>query len=79
MMQEDFSIYNGEGTTLRRAQLRMLDILRVVDSLCKKYNIDFKHTGEPMFDDDDVFTGLEEEDVCFKDKDSGIEIHLEYK
>lgn len=47
--------------------------------LCEKYNIEFKHTGEPMFDDDDCFTGLEEEDVCFKDKTSGIEVHLEYK
>lgn len=48
--------------------------------LCKKYNIDFQHTGEPIFDEDDgCFAGLEEEDVCFKDKDSGIEIHLEYK
>ena len=50
------------------------------NELCKKYNIDFQHTGEPIFDEDDgCFAGLEEEDVCFKDKDSGIEIHLEYK
>jgi hypothetical protein len=46
--------------------------------LCEKYNIEFEHTGEPLFDDG-AFAGLEEEDVCFKDKDSGIEVHLAYK
>lgn len=48
--------------------------------LCEKYNISFTHTGNPIFDDEDgAFTLLEEEDVCFKDKASGLEIHLDYK
>ena len=32
-MEEDFSKYNGEGTDLRKAQLRMLEILVAVDLL----------------------------------------------
>lgn len=47
--------------------------------LCEKYNIEFFHTGSPIFDDDDNFCGLEEEDVCFKDKTSKLEVHLDYK
>ena len=30
-MMEDFSEYNGEGTDLRRAQMRMLDILTEIE------------------------------------------------
>ena len=63
MTKENFSIYNGEGTILRRAQLRMLEILRVVDSLCKKHNIEYfldggsligavRHQGFIPWDDD---------------------------
>jgi lipopolysaccharide cholinephosphotransferase len=40
-MQEDFSRYNGEGTTLRKTQLRMLDILIEVDKICRRHRIDY--------------------------------------
>ena len=44
-MMEDFSKYNGEGSALRAAQLKMLEILSEIDRVCKKnglvYWIDF--------------------------------------
>ncbi len=60
---EDFTKYNGEGTTLRKAQLRMLDMLVALDSICRKHNIaywiDFgtllgavRHKGFIPWDDD---------------------------
>ena len=62
-IQEDFSKYNGEGTVLRKAQLRMLEILIVVDKICKKHNISYwldggtclgavRHGGFIPWDDD---------------------------
>ena len=62
-MQEDFSKYNGEGTILRKAQLRMLDILIEVDKICRKHNITYwldggtclgavRHKGFIPWDDD---------------------------
>lgn len=62
-MMEDFSKYNGEGTTLRKAQLRMLDILIEVDKICKRHDIPYwleggtllgavRHGGFIPWDDD---------------------------
>lgn len=60
---EDFSVYNGEGTVLRRAQMRMLDILVEFDTICRKHNISYwidygtllgavRHGGFIPWDDD---------------------------
>ncbi|MBX2950796.1 MAG: LicD family protein [Crocinitomicaceae bacterium] len=60
---EDFSVYNGEGTVLRRAQMRMLDILIEFDTICRKHNISYwidygtllgavRHGGFIPWDDD---------------------------
>ena len=62
-MEEDFSKYNGEGTPLRAAQLKMLEVLLEFDRVCKKcgltYWIDFgtllgavRHGGFIPWDDD---------------------------
>lgn len=72
MLQEDFSKYNGEGTQLRKAQLRMLSILIEIDKICRKHNIaywiDFgtllgavRHKGFIPWDDD--------VDICVLEKD----------
>lgn len=42
---EDLSRYNPEGSTLRRAQLRMLEILKVVDAICAKHGIQYTLDG----------------------------------
>jgi len=63
MIEEDFSEINGPGTVLRRAQLKMLDILLEFDRVCRKngltYWIDFgtllgavRHGGFIPWDDD---------------------------
>ncbi len=60
---EDFSKYNGEGTQLRKAQLRMLDILIEIDKICRRNSIDYwmdcgtllgavRHGGFVPWDDD---------------------------
>lgn len=64
---EDFSRYNGEGTVLRSVQLRMLELLRELDRICRENGIRYwiaygtllgavRHKGFIPWDDDlDVF------------------------
>lgn len=60
---EDFSQYNGEGTELRKIQLRLLYILVEIDNICRKHNIKYwidfgtllgavRHKGFIPWDDD---------------------------
>jgi len=60
---EDFSCYNGEGTELRRMQLRILEIMVEIDKLCRKHDIKYwldggtllgavRHGGFIPWDDD---------------------------
>ncbi len=71
-MADDFSQYNGEGTNLRKVQLRMLEILKIVDGLCRKNDICYwieygtllgavRHGGFIPWDDD--------LDICVLEKD----------
>ena len=57
------SIYNPEGSTLRRSQLRMLEMVKFIDDICTKNNIDYfitagnligavRHGGFIPWDDD---------------------------
>ena len=38
---EDLSIYNPDGSDLRKMQLRMLEMLTFIDSVCTKNDINF--------------------------------------
>lgn len=60
---EDLSQYNAEGTTLRKMQLRILDILVEIDKVCRKHDITYwldwgtllgavRHGGFIPWDDD---------------------------
>jgi len=60
---EDLSHYNPEGSVLRKAQMRMLDILIEFDRICNKHNIPYwieggtllgarRHGGFIPWDDD---------------------------
>ena len=44
-MTEDFAKYNGEGTMLRKAQLRLLEIMVEFDRICKEHNIPYFLSG----------------------------------
>ena len=62
-MIEDFSVYNGENTELRKAQMRMLEILVHVSAICDTHAISYwidygtllgavRHKGFIPWDDD---------------------------
>lgn len=69
---EDLSHYNAPGTQLRAAQLRMLEILKEIDKICKKHNITYWLDGGTMLGcarhkgfipwDDDLDVAVFEED-----------------
>lgn len=42
---EDFSVYNGENTELRKLQLEMLDILITVTDICDKHGLPYWISG----------------------------------
>jgi len=44
-MNEDLSVYNPEGSELRKIQLKMLDILIEVSRIAEKYNIPYWLSG----------------------------------
>ena len=45
MDSEPLASYNPEGSTLRKAQLRLLDILIEFDRICRKHSIDYFISG----------------------------------
>lgn len=65
-------IFNPDGSELRRAQLRMIEILRFLDSICKQYDLTYwldsgtligaaRHGGFIPWDDDvDICMPLED-------------------
>ena len=50
---EDFSKYNGEGTDLRKLQMRLLDIFIEIDRICRKHDIkyylDWCHSAQRLY------------------------------
>ena len=60
---EDLSLYNPEGSELRRMQRKMLEILDAFDAICRKHSINYwlacgtllgarRHGGFIPWDDD---------------------------
>ena len=63
MLFKDYTSFNSEGTELRKLQLRMLDMLKVIDRICRKHKIPYwlssgtalgavRHGGFIPWDDD---------------------------
>ncbi|MEJ7684893.1 MAG: LicD family protein [Segetibacter sp.] len=64
---DDLSLYNPEGSELRRMQMKMLEILDAFDAICRKHNLNYwlacgtllgarRHGGFIPWDDDlDVY------------------------
>jgi len=44
-MDEDLKAYNPEGSELRKMQLKMLEILEVVDAICRKHKLTYWISG----------------------------------
>ena len=71
---EDLTIYNPEGSLLRKAQQRMVDILQVIDAICQKHGIPYFLDGGSLIGavrhggfipwDDDLDIAVMREDFC---------------
>ena len=50
--------YNPEGSELRRLQLRMLDMLVVVDEICRRHDIPYWIEGGTLLGTKVLFRGM---------------------
>jgi lipopolysaccharide cholinephosphotransferase len=70
---EDLRKYNPDGSTLRKAQMRMLEILKVFDAICQKHRIEYTLDGGSLLGavrhggfipwDDDLDINVKREDL----------------